>query len=267
MKKLLFLLLLTHDLGLIAQKHYLDENKIPTNDTTLAKFYDTKEFDKNSNGYKELYFYLSGAKESETCFIKSATKAGFAKNGKSVSWYENGQLKKEANFINGIRNGKELNYYDNGQLKSDLTYKGDKKEGEVVTYWENGKLKRKDIYNNGIFENGNCYDSLGNEIKHFDYEIMPQYKGGDSKLLSDIANNVEYPTNSRNAGVEGKVIVRFAVNSDGTISSVDIIKGVNLELNQEAIRVVRKLKKFKPGYEDGEPVPVFYMVPINFGLK
>lgn len=267
MKKLLILLLLTHHLGLFAQKHYLDKNKIQTNDTTLAKFYDIKEFDKNSNGYKELYFYLSGVKESETYFIKSPTTTGFAQNGKSLSWYENGQLKSEVNFINGKRNGKVLNYYDNGQLKSDLTYKGDKKEGELVTYWKNGKLKRKDIYNNGVFENGNCFDSLGNEIKHFAYEIMPQYKGGESKLLRDIANNVEYPTNSRNAGVEGQVIVRFAVNSDGKISSVDIMKGVNFELDQEAIRVVRKLKMFKPGYEDGEPVPVFYMVPINFGLK
>jgi periplasmic protein TonB len=267
MRKLLLLFLLTHELGLLAQKHFLDENKIPTNDTSSAKFYGIKEFDINENGYKELTFFISGAKESETYYTKSQNQAGFIQNGKSMSWYENGQLKNETNFINGKLNGKDISYYENGQLKSNLTYKEGKKESELVSYWKNGKLKRKDRYNNGNFESGNCYDSLGNDIKHFDYEIMPQYKGGDSKLLSDIANNIEYPTNSKNAGIQGRVIVRFAINSDGTISSVDILKGVNAELNQEAMRVVRKLKKFKPGYEDGEPVPVFYMVPINFGLK
>jgi TonB family protein len=267
MKKLLFLLLLIHGLVLNAQKNYLDENKIPINDTTSAKFYKIIELDNNTGGYKELYFYISGEKESETYYVKSLSTTGFVQNGKSLSWYENGRLKSEANNINGKRNGKELTYYENGQLKSDLSYKDDKHEGEIVTYWKNGKLKRKDIYNNGKFEYGNCYDSLGNEIKHFEYEIMPQYKGGDSKLLSDIANNIDYPTSSKNAGIQGRVVVRFAVNSDGTISSVDILKGVSPELNKEAMRVVKTLKKFKPGYQDGEAVPVFYMVPITFSLK
>ncbi|MGB8490041.1 MAG: energy transducer TonB, partial [Bacteroidales bacterium] len=81
------------------------------------------------------------------------------------------------------------------------------------------------------------------------------------------ANKLNYPIKSINSGIHGRVLVRFTVNTDGTISSVGIQEGVSPELNEEAMRVVKKLKKFKPGYQDGEPVPVFYMVPITFILN
>lgn len=96
---------------------------------------------------------------------------------------------------------------------------------------------------------------------------MPEYKGGDKKLLMTIASSVNYPSQSRDLGIQGRVIVRFAVNKDGSISKIKILEGINLEMNKEAVRVIGELKQFKPGYQDGEPVEVYYVVPIAFILK
>ncbi|MCJ7448145.1 MAG: TonB family protein [Bacteroidales bacterium] len=263
MKKLIILILLFQSVILNAQKVFLDENKVQISDSSSAEYY--KIVEPSIDGYKELHFYITGERESENIYIRSSGK--YVKNGKSLSWFKNGLEKSEGTFIKGKQDGMELKYYDNGQLKSKINYIDDQYDKVIETFWKNEKIKRRDFYNLGKFENGNCYDSLGNEIKHFDFEIMPQYKGGDRQIISDIAYNLDYPTKSRDAGIQGRVLVRFVVNINGTISSVSILEGASPELNEEAIRVVKTLKKFKPGFQDGEPVPVFYMVPITFTLK
>ena len=125
-------------------------------------------------------------------------------------------------------------------------------------------IKRKEIYNENKFINGTCYDSLGNQTPYFELEKMPKYKGGDKKLLQDISNNSKYPKISRDLGIQGRVIVRFAINKLGNITNIDILKGINGELNKEAVRVIKTLGKFTPAYYDGEPIDFYYMIPINF---
>jgi protein TonB len=267
MKKYLFLLLLAQGTVLYAQREYLDENKFPLADSAEAKFYRIKQADNKSGSYSELCFYISGEKESETPMIFSSFMEKYVQSGKCCSWYKNGQLKNEVNYLKGILNGKELIYYENGQVKTERNYSDNKLDKELVTYWKNGTKKREDRFNNGKFEKGICYDSLGNKIKHFDYQIRPHYKGGESKMLSDIASGLKYPINSKNAGIEGRVYVRIAINSDGTILRLDILSGINRELDWEAMRVIRTLKKFEPAYEDGEPVVFYYAVPITFTLE
>lgn len=158
-------------------------------------------------------------------------------------------------------------WYENGQLKSDVDYINGQDNKFVITYWKNGKIKRKDTFIAGKLETGACYDSLGREIPHFDYEKMPVYSGGDSELMRDIAMNTNYPIKSRDAGIQGKVILRFGVNKNGDINNIELVQGVNDELNREAIRVLHVLRRFQPGYCDGEPVFVYYMIPISFNLR
>ncbi len=265
MKRVLILTFLFQALNSNCQKVFLDENKAQIEDSSKAKYYKIKFSDSDFKAFKELHFYISGEKESEIPYIKYSRK--FVKNGKLLSWYKNGLIKSESNYNNGKLQGKVTNWLENGQLKSEIEFSEDQHNGLLVTYWGNGKIKRKDVFVKGKFENGTCYDSLGMEVEHFDYEIMPQYEGGDKQLLNDIWNNTNYPIRLRDAGIEGRVVVRFVVTEDGSISKVSIMEGANPEFNNEAIRVVKTLKKFKPGYEDGEPVPVYYMVPITFNLR
>jgi TonB family protein len=98
-------------------------------------------------------------------------------------------------------------------------------------------------------------------------EEMPMFPGGDAALLDYIAANTRYPETAKEQNIQGKIIVRFCVNPDGGVSLVSILKGVSPDLNAEALRVVNSLPAFKPGRQGGEPVPVWYMVPISFSLK
>jgi TonB family protein len=97
---------------------------------------------------------------------------------------------------------------------------------------------------------------------------FPLFPGGEAALLNFISENVQYPERAKGNGTQGKVIVRFAVEKDGSIDKISVLKGVDPELDKEAVRVVSTLPSFeKPGIKDGKAVPVWYMVPINYTLK
>jgi protein TonB len=98
-------------------------------------------------------------------------------------------------------------------------------------------------------------------------EEMPMFPGGDAELLKYIGEHTQYPEIAKENNIQGKVIVRFCVTPKGGVSQVSVLKGVDPELDKEAIRVVNTLPTFKPGKQGGKPVPVWYMVPISFTLK
>jgi protein TonB len=98
-------------------------------------------------------------------------------------------------------------------------------------------------------------------------EEMPMFPGGDAALLTYIGEHTNYPEVAKENNIQGRVIVRFCVTSKGGVSQVSVLKGVDPELDKEAVRVVGTLPTFKPGKQGGKPVPVWYMVPITFTLK
>jgi len=105
------------------------------------------------------------------------------------------------------------------------------------------------------------------EVPFVVVEEMPMFPGGDTELLKYIGANTNYPEVAKENNIQGRVIVRFCVTAKGGVSQVSILKGVDPELDAEAIRVVNTLPAFKPGKQGGKPVPVWYMVPITFTLK
>ncbi|MBE3086707.1 MAG: TonB family protein [Bacteroidetes bacterium] len=98
-------------------------------------------------------------------------------------------------------------------------------------------------------------------------EEMPQFPGGDTELLKYIAENTKYPETAKKNNIQGRVIIRFCITAKGNVNLVTVIKGVDSELDAEAIRVVSTLPAFKPGRQGGKDVPVWYMVPITFTLN
>jgi protein TonB len=105
------------------------------------------------------------------------------------------------------------------------------------------------------------------EVPFVVVEEMPMFPGGDAELLKYIGENTIYPEVAKENNIQGRVIVRFCVTAKGGVSQVSVLKGVDPELDKEAIRVVNTLPPFKPGKQGGKPVPVWYMVPITFTLK
>lgn len=98
-------------------------------------------------------------------------------------------------------------------------------------------------------------------------EQMPSFPGGASKLIDYLSNETDYPYEAFNQKIQGRVIVTFVVERDGSISDAKIIKSIHPLLDEEALRVVNKMPKWIPGMQKGKAVCVKYTVPITFRLS
>jgi protein TonB len=97
-------------------------------------------------------------------------------------------------------------------------------------------------------------------------EEKPTFPGGEAELLKFIAENTKYPEIAKENGIQGRVFVQFVIDKNGNVTNVTIARGVDPYLDAEAIRVVKMLPKWTPGKQRGKPVPVTFVVPINFKL-
>ncbi len=82
-----------------------------------------------------------------------------------------------------------------------------------------------------------------------------------------LAMNIKYPVEAQKKGIQGQVICQFIIEKDGKINNVNVIRGVNKLLDNEAIRVIQAMPRWHPGLEKGQPVRVQYTLPINFKLQ
>ena len=98
-------------------------------------------------------------------------------------------------------------------------------------------------------------------------EEQPEFPGGMAECYKWIGKNLNYPTISAENGVQGRVTVNFVVNADGSIVDVKVIRGVDPYLDKEAIRVVSKMPKWKPGKQRGKAVRCSFNLPVRFKLN
>ncbi|MBU46960.1 MAG: energy transducer TonB [Flavobacteriales bacterium] len=98
-------------------------------------------------------------------------------------------------------------------------------------------------------------------------ENMPEFPGGDLGLMKYIQKNVKYPPIAKEYNITGKVYVSFIVDKSGSVTNAKIVRGVDKNLDAEALRVVKSLPKYKPGKQRGKPVRVMFTIPINFTLN
>ena len=98
-------------------------------------------------------------------------------------------------------------------------------------------------------------------------ENMPEFPGGMGEMMKYLSMNVRYPEAAQKAGLQGRVVVQFVVEADGSISNANVQRGVSEELDAEAIRVIEKMPKWTPGMQNGKAVRVKYSIPISFRLN
>ena len=101
----------------------------------------------------------------------------------------------------------------------------------------------------------------------FIVEDMPEFPGGETELRKYIAQSVKYPVIAQENGIQGRVYISFVVSKKGEVTEVKVARGVDPNLDKEAIRVVKAMPKWKPGKQRGKAVKVSYTVPINFVLQ
>ena len=98
-------------------------------------------------------------------------------------------------------------------------------------------------------------------------EQMPQFPGGDIALMKYLSSHIQYPAMAAENNVQGKVILQFVIEKDGRVGEVKLARSVDKDLDKEAIRVVKSLPKFSPGRQNGQPVRVWYTLPVSFRLQ
>jgi protein TonB len=98
-------------------------------------------------------------------------------------------------------------------------------------------------------------------------DVLPEFPGGLKGLSAFLSQNVRYPALAQENHIEGRVLVRFVINSEGTPEKAYVIHPVHPDLDREALRVVRLLPKWKPGEKNGQPVSVWFTLPISFKLS
>lgn len=228
---------------------YYDIEGNTTDDISFAVEYKVTETSSIGNDtlYKNITYYMSDKKKSENSFLKVYKKRKFVTQkfiGEEWEWFENGGKKLKA-------------FYENGQL-----------QGEFSTFWPNGTQRRKDIYDNGKMIEGNCYDSTGNKItEYFPYQTIPEFPGGEQKLLNYLGNEVKYPIQALEKNIQGRVITQFYVETNGKISDVKILNNINYYLAMEAIRVVKAMPNWSSGTLEGQKVRVKFTLPISFSIQ
>ena len=98
-------------------------------------------------------------------------------------------------------------------------------------------------------------------------EQMPEYPGGVGELMKFIQRNIRYPKEAQEQGKQGRVVVQFVVNKDGSITDAKIAKSVDPQLDAEALRVVNAMPNWTPGKQRGKEVRTYFTIPVTFRLN
>ena len=105
-------------------------------------------------------------------------------------------------------------------------------------------------------------DSIYNNV-----EVMPEFPGGMEAMMKYLSENIKYPEQAKEKNTQGRVLVTFIVEKNGSISDVKVVKGIGNGCDEEAVRVISAMPKWKPGMQNGKKVRVNFAIPISFKLQ
>ena len=263
---------------------FYDDETLPTTRQNSNYYEIIREDPPNGFRVKE---YLSGSNQLKLEGYYSAIDSAKIREGMFTYYYESGRISHKGNYHNNMTEGLFVYYFDttNSPEWYHCNYKDGMIDGELKSYYLSGKLKRKEFhqaienkayansFNSGIKQksakrdtiiSGSCYDESGKEIKFTRFESMPTTKYNINEY---IGKSVKYPKSAIERNIEGRVLVKFVVNTDGTISDIKIRKHVSPELDKEAARVIEEMPLWEPGIQDDKKVKVYFTIPIRFKLE
>lgn len=98
-------------------------------------------------------------------------------------------------------------------------------------------------------------------------ENQPEFPGGNTAMMKFLGDNIKYPVIAQENGIQGRVICNFVVEKDGSITDVQVVRGVDPSLDREAVRVIQQMPRWKPGKQRGQAVRVRFTLPVVFRLQ
>ena len=106
-----------------------------------------------------------------------------------------------------------------------------------------------------------------NNVIYVAAEMMPEFPGGQAELMKYLSSNIRYPSIAMEENIQGRVIASFVVEIDGKISNIEIVRGLGGGCDEEVIRIIKNMPKWKPGKNRGETVRVKFALPVKFSLQ
>jgi protein TonB len=146
----------------------------------------------------------------------------------------------------------QLEIVDDDVETEDLNINAEVEQNEVIEEYVAPEVVEEEVVEQEIFQI---------------VEEMPAFPGGEGKLMEYVAKNIKYPQIARETGIQGRVFVGFVVEPDGSISNVKLLRGIGGGCDEEAMRVIKSLPKWKPGKQRGKAVRVSYQIPVFFKLQ
>ena len=213
--------------------------------------------------------YKPNGQLTETSEYLSFNKAQRIRQGERKMYYRNGSDSLVVNYSNNKRVGECTVFYPDGAKHSIRHFKDNKLEGKFIQYYPDGNLRREEVYAEGKCKGGRLYDTDGTKLPHQPYEIFPSFKGGTTRFQQLVLDNVHYTSQQAANGEEGRVVLSFTIDTDGSMIDIDVRESKNEVLCQEALKGLTKVArkhKWAPYFQDGKVKKTNMNLPINFKI-
>ena len=197
--------------------------------------------------------------------------------------YNTGNISNVKNYQNDKIEGEEIFYFDSTTVVSRINnFSNGELDGKSYQYTKEGVVSVSELYEKGklvsrknfivsksesdlkgetrtaLFDGQQCQDMN---------DSTTRYNCHTNALMFFLRNTIKYPPKMREFGVQGRCIVKFTVEKDGTIDNIEIVKGISKILDEEVIRVVKAMPKWKPGIQNGRIVKSYFTLPTSFKLE
>jgi TonB family protein len=209
-------------------------------------------------------YYRSGHLQMQGSYTSLSPKE--IEDGHFNYYAENGVKTRDETFKAGLNEGDYLSWDTAGHLLLKMYFRHDKWDGHRTAYYSSGAVRRDEVYTNGVFITGECFDEKGNEVKFFPMEELPAYPSGEAALFLFLHSHLAYPPAAQKKGIQGTVKVKFVIDTTGHVGDIAILQSDNAALNDAAMDVVRQLPAFTPARQEGVAVRCPYLLPVVFRL-
>lgn len=203
---------------------------------------------------------------------------GAYKNNKRSGLWEyfnfDNSLRSRGGYQKGMKTGEWREYHSNGKVKVIENYIDGELNDLKIKYDSSGVIVEKVEYRNGVL-----FETYINEDDNKVEEKFPLFPGcpdyldyeelkncAQQRLLQFIYKNVKFPPRARSFGVEGSGIVSFVIEADGKVTDIVVLNGLNTDITEELIRLVKMMPNWIPGEQNGKKVRVKFHLPIDFKL-
>lgn len=260
MKKIILsALLLLCALSLNAQQYF---NKVWDRCNVKDAFFETSPVI-NENGEYKVFRVTNGERNG----LEGTYRTDDFKNGVLCYFNSDGDTSNIQTFANGLPNGIEKSWHRTGEKFFVRNMKDGKLDGDAEYFFPNGQMSAKILYTGGEIKNESYWNEDGSPMTNIkEANRRAEYPGKD-KFSEFVARSLIYPTHLRNLGIQGRVVLSFSIQKDGTLTDIKVIKSAHPDLDKEAVRVVEKSKKWLPGREFNQTFNERLVFPVIFRLS